>query len=256
MIIRPGQRIKLPDQKHNALSLSYLSQIVAVCNAILNLRVKGGQFFLGSNNSELQIEESTSATSNAVPGLPWQITEVDATTIQVSAGNVFVSGLPGRDVAVADRQIESTNTATDITVPASTVTPVWIKCFNSGSNWVAQVNVGTPPAGWIEYPAPQFFDSDWYTPYETAYVFIGTFDNTSSPSVITQELFDNPKILDFTSDRRLTAQAGVVDWDSGAAYRLGALVTWFGALYSRNSKTYGDSGNEPGTGSNDWIAIA
>lgn len=66
MTIRPGQRIKPPDQKNNALSLSYLGMIVAVCNAILNLRIKGGKFLISDKNLEIEIDNlSSSSTQTA-----------------------------------------------------------------------------------------------------------------------------------------------------------------------------------------------
>lgn len=257
-LIRPGYVIPPPSQQENFLSLSYAGLVVAVCNAFLNLKVKGGKFSLSENNAVLELDdETTSESSESITGLPWQISVVDDTTIQVSAGFAFASGIPGRGTRLVDAFYESTNTDTPITIAASSLNEVWMKIYFDGSDSVAEVNTSVysgikPETGWYEYPAPQFFDCDWPTPLETAYVRIGFVSTTVSPPLVTQELFDNPKILDFTADRRTM---GVEVWDSGAGYRLGFLVLHDSLLYQRESMLYGANGNEPGTSPSDWLQL-
>lgn len=205
----------------------------------------------------LQIKEEASTASGGIPGLPWQISVVDDTTIQVSAGFAFASGLPGRGARELGPVFTSTNTDTNITITAGQLTEVWMKIYFDGSDSVAEVNHSVytgikPETGWYEYPAPQFFDQDWPTPFETAYVRIGFVSTTVSPPVVTQELFDNPKILDFTADRRVM---GVEEWTSGAGYRLGFQVLHDDLLYQRTGLVYGANGNEPGTSPSDWLQL-
>ncbi len=56
-MIHSGMRIPAPQSKgrNTILNVSYARKIVAVCNAILNLKVKGGKFLLSDSNSLLDL---------------------------------------------------------------------------------------------------------------------------------------------------------------------------------------------------------
>ena len=56
--IHKGQRIPLPTQKLNFLSLSYSALVVKVCNAVLNLRLKNGTALISDHNIDLDIERA------------------------------------------------------------------------------------------------------------------------------------------------------------------------------------------------------
>jgi hypothetical protein len=257
----PGRRIPPPTQKKNMLSLAYQRLIVNVCNAILNTRIKGGQFLISDNNGLLAIDEAVSSSSETVSGAPWQISEVDTNVFQVSDGIVNLSTFPKRDGFASGTQFLGVNTATNIALAASDFYTVYIKVWNSGSTDAEVVVINTaPPADWVCYPAPQHFDLEWPTPMDVGYVLIGFIDTNTSPAAITQYLFSNPDLLDFSNSGMMTypiggTVLGSIAWNSGETYRTGTNVTHSGGTWMRYRTDTGNNGGTPGSGTNDWLPL-
>lgn len=192
---------------------------------------------------------------------PWQITlqdTPDQRTVQVSAGYVFCSQLPGATTGTTNQKMDGSGTGVDITFPS---TPgdyfMWVRCYDSGGgNFIAELKAEPtdtlPGVGlWPNFPAAQHFDFDWFTPHSEAYVAIGYVTvPASGQATITQFVVDNPAIQDFSSDDR-TSWGG--NWSSGV-YRRNTLVVHGGTLYIRSSCTVSDSGGTPGS-SIDWTAL-
>lgn len=91
-----GQRIPLPQTKgrNNALNVGYLRKIVRVCNAILNLRVKGGKFLISDENSILDLTP-TEISASAAGDFPFQITQVGTwPSISVTQGLLTINSWP------------------------------------------------------------------------------------------------------------------------------------------------------------------
>lgn len=261
--LHPGFKIPLPDnQGNNCLSLRYTEMIVRVCNAFLSLP----GLKLSDNNAKLlqQALANAASGSTSANGLPFQIeAQAAANTVRVSTGSVFVSPVP-KQTGSAGEEYNGTNTGTDIALAPGGYFIFYLKCYYTGSSYVAEVNnfeSGDPaPADWTSYPAPQHLDYYWPTPVDTGYVLIGYVDNGVSPMTITQSVFDNPNLFDFSLSGMVTYDVsgislGNIDWIVTSVYRIGAIVAHSGSQWMRYRTDNGNSGNEPGVGTNDWFVL-
>lgn len=252
----PGRQIPWPDQKHNCLSLEYTRAIVSVCNAILNLRVKGGEFLISDNNALLLLDQVTGGSSGGVPGLPWQISSVSDGVIQVSAGVVIVRPELHNDAySFAEGIYEAAGTATNITLPApASVYPIWLKVYNPGSPTAEVQTEATatyPPATWFTAPYPQGFDGSWpNNDYSVGFVLLGYVNTAVSPNVIVQYVYDNPGLVDISNNMTAIRRG---PWDSGETYRMFSdVVTHGGSTYIRQGNlSASNNGGTPGV-SADW----
>lgn len=251
--LHPAFRIPLPDNRgNNCLSLGYTEMIVRVCNAFLS--IPGLQ--ISDNNAKLLAEAIAAGGSGAIPGLPWQISSVSDGVIQVSAGYVFVDVVPGSTSIPSTLRFDPDGTGVNITLPGTPgVYPVWLECIPGAFlAYVKTEATDTFPttAVWPNSPAPFGFDNDWVTPYANGYVLLGEVDTTVSPNVITQYVFDNPVLIDYTGDKRASYSA---PWSGGGKYRNGTILSYSGHIYVRNGLIFGDNGGTPGSGSTDWALM-
>jgi len=257
MIIWPGKQIDQPSDERNCLSKEYTAELVAVCNAILNLKFKGGAKITISDKGMLidldnLLNGTASSTSSA--DHPWKITlqdTADGRTFRVGDGAATYLTRPGFSYSSLPG-ITSSGTGVDITVPAGTSYAVWAE-ISTHTAIVAYGEGASIPANWNTYPQTQGIDPDWpgYGSYD-GYFLIGYVDANSSPTVVTQILTHNPQIP-CAGPEEVIYQG---TWSSGSKYRLNAIVRHSGATYIRAGTALGgDDGGTPGA-SADWQIIS
>jgi hypothetical protein len=98
--IWPGLRINPPDNgANNCLSLTYTARIVAVCNAVLNLRLKNGKALISDQNLLLELD---AALAGGSAGGTIQTMRVKSVAANHLVCRSFTSGLEGAvDILVA-----------------------------------------------------------------------------------------------------------------------------------------------------------